>query len=136
MSILSSDIFFRKDLIDVSFICQNGQIDNLLAEIEESLLNSLFSEVGEITATPQAELVNVLKYFAFIEIMTNITNDFNGDYAKSYYANILSSNPELAQNMINNRLTQANVRAFRQVNKFELEGWEIFEEYKDLSNYL
>ena len=35
--ILNSAIFFQGDIIDLSFVCNNGQIDNLLSNVEEVL---------------------------------------------------------------------------------------------------
>jgi len=134
--ILNSSIFFQNDIIDLSFVCNNGQIDNLLSMVEDVLLERIFEEVGEVDETPQTELVNVLKYFAFVEMMTHITNDFSAKYVKSYFANILSENPTLAFEMTRNRITQARVYAYREVQKFELDGWEIYDEYYDLCNYL
>jgi len=91
--------------------------------------------VGEIENPAQTELVNVLKYFAFVEMMTAITNDFNGNYVKSYYANILSNNPTLAFEMTSNKIKQAKIYAYREVKKFKLDGWELYEENYKLSNY-
>lgn len=134
--ILDSSIFFQGDIIDLSFVCNNGQIDNLLSNVEDSIIERIFEEVGTVEETPQTELVNVLKYFAFVEMMTNITNDFNANYAKSYFAQILQSNPTLAFEMTRNRITQARIYAFREVQKFELDGWKICAEYYELCNYL
>ena len=134
--ILSSDIFFRGDIIDLSFVCNNGQIDNLLSNVEDSIIERIFEDVGEVEETPQTELVNVLKYFAFVEMMTNITNDFSANYVKSYFAQILQNNPTLAFEMTRNRITQARVYAFRAVEKFELDGWKIYDEFYDICNYL
>ena len=134
--ILNSDIFFRADIIDLSFVCNNGQIDNLLSDVENSLIKSIFEEVGEVDEEPQTELVNVLKYFAFVEMMTNITNDFSANYVKSYFAQILQNNPTLAFEMTRNRITQARVYAYREVQKFELDGWKIYPEFYELSSYL
>ena len=134
--ILSSGIFFRADIIDLSFVCNDGQIDNLLSDVENSLIESIFEEVGEVDEEPQTELVNVLKYFAFVEMMTNITNDFSANYVKSYFAQILQNNPTLAFEMTRNRITQARVYAFREVEKFELDGWKIYDEFYELCNYL
>jgi hypothetical protein len=133
--ILDPAIFFNGDIIDLSFVCNNGQIDNLLSNVEEVLIDRLFEEVGEIENPAQTELVNVLKYFAFIEMMMAITNDFNGSYAKSYYANILSSNPTLAFEMTYNKIKQAKIYAYREVKKFKLDGWKLYGEYYKLSNY-
>ena len=134
--ILSSGIFFRADIIDLSFVCNDGQIDNLLSDVEYSIIERIFEEVGEVDEEPQTELVNVLKYFAFVEIMTNITNDFSANYVKSYFAQILQNNPTLAFEMTRNRITQARVYAFRAIEKFELDGWKIYNEFYDICNYL
>ena len=134
--ILNSSIFFEGNIIDLSFVCNNGQIDNLLSEVEGSLIDRIFEEVGTVEETPQTELVNVLKYFAFIEMMTAITNDFSAKYVKSYFANILSENPTLAFEMTRNKITQARIYAFREVQKFELDGWKIYAENYELCNYL
>jgi len=133
--ILDPAIFFKGDIIDLSFVCNNGQIDNLLSNVEEVLIDRLFEEVGEVENPPQIELVNVLKYFAFVEMMTAITNDFNGNYVKSYYANILSSNPTLAFEMTFNKIKQAKIYAYREVKKFKLDGWKLYGENYKLSNY-
>jgi hypothetical protein len=133
--ILDPAIFFKGDIIDLSFVCNNGQIDRLLSNVEEVLIDRLFEKVGEIENPAQIELVNVLKYFAFIEMMMAITNDFNGSYAKSYYANILSSNPTLAFEMTFNKIKQAKIYAYREVKKFKLDGWKLYGEYYKLSNY-
>ena len=133
--ILDPAIFFKGDIIDLSFVCNNGQIDNLLSNVEEVLIDRLFEKVGEIESPAQTELVNVLKYFAFVEMMTAITNDFNGNYVKSYYANILSNNPTLAFEMTSNKIKQAKIYAYREVKKFKLDGWELYEENYKLSNY-
>jgi len=133
--ILDPAIFFKGDIIDLSFVCNNGQIDNLLSNVEEVLIDRLFEKVGEVESPAQTELVNVLKYFAFIEMMTAITNDFNGNYVKSYYANILSNNPTLAFEMTSNKIKQAKIYAYREVKKFKLDGWELYEENYKLSNY-
>lgn len=133
--ILDPAIFFQGDIIDLSFVCNNGQIDNLLSNVEEVLIDRLFEEVGEIENPAQTELVNVLKYFAFIEMMTAITNDFNGNYVKSYYANILANNPTLAFEMTSNKIKQAKIYAYREVKKFKLDGWKLYEENYKLSNY-
>ena len=133
--ILDPAIFFKGDIIDLSFVCNNGQIDNLLSNVEEVLIDRLFEKVGEIENPPQTELVNVLKYFAFVEMMTAITNDFNGSYVKSYYANILSNNPTLAFEMTANKIKQAKIYAYREVNKFKLDGWKLYRENYRLSNY-
>ena len=135
MMILDPAIFFRGDIIDLSFVCNNGQIDRLLSNVEEVLIDRLFEKVGEIENPAQTELVNVLKYFAFIEMMTAITNDFNGKYVKSYYANILSNNPTLAFEMVSNKIKQAKIYAYREVNKFKLDGWKLYGENYKLSNY-
>jgi hypothetical protein len=135
MMILDPAIFFKGDIIDLSFVCNNGQIDNLLSNVEEVLIDRLFEKVGEIENPAQTELVNVLKYFVFIEMMMAITNDFNGSYAKSYYANILSSNPTLAFEMTFNKIKQAKIYAYREVKKFKLDGWKLYGEYYKLSNY-
>ena len=134
--ILDPAIFFKGDIIDLSFVCNNGQIDNLLSNVEEVLIDRLFEKVGEVESPAQIELVNVLKYFAFIEMMTAITNDFNGNYVKSYYANILSNNPTLAFEMTSNKIKQAKIYAYREVQKFKLDGWEIYESNYKISNYL
>lgn len=134
--ILTEAIFFQNDIVDLSFVCNNGQIGNLLSNVEESIIERLFEKVGEVEETPQTELVNVLKYFAFIEMMINITNDFSAKYVKSYYANILSENPTLAFEMTRNRITQARIYAFREVQKFELDGWKIYAENYEICNYL
>ena len=134
--ILSSDIFFRGNIIDLSFVCNNGQIDNLLSNVEDSIIERIFEDVGEVEETPQPELVNVLKYFAFVEMITNITNDFSANYVKSYFAQFLQNNPTLAFEMTRNRITQARVYAFRAVEKFELDGWKIYDEFYDICNYL
>ena len=133
--ILNSAIFFQGDIIDLSFVCNNGQIDNLLSNVEDVLIGRLFEKVGEVENPVQIELVNVLKYFAFIEMMTSITNDFNGDYAKSYFANILSNNPTLAFEMTLNKIKQAKIYAYREVQKFKLEGWKLYKENYEISNY-
>ena len=133
--ILSEDIFFKNDIIDLSFVCNNGQIVNLLSNVEEVLIDRLFEKVGEVENPAQVELVNVLKYFAFIEMMTAITNDFNGNYVKSYFANILSNNPTLAFEMTSSKIKQAKIYAYREVNKFNLDGWELYKENYELSNY-
>ena len=133
--ILNSAIFFQGDIIDLSFVCNNGQIDNLLSNVEDVLIDRLFEKVGEVENPVQIELVNVLKYFAFVEMMTAITNDFNGDYAKSYFANILSNNPTLAFEMTLNKIKQAKIYAYREVQKFKLDGWKLYEENYELSNY-
>ena len=134
--ILSSDIFFRGDIIDLSFVCNNGQIDNLLSQVEDAIIDAIFEEQGEIDEDPQPELVNVLKYFAFVEMMINITNDFSANYVKSYFAQILQNNPTLAFEMTRNKITQARISAYREVQKFELDGWKIYAEYYELCNYL
>ena len=133
--VLNSTIFFKGDIIDLSFVCNNGQIDNLLSNVEEVLIDRLFEKVGEVENPVQIELVNVLKYFAFIEMMTAITNDFNGNYVKSYFANILSNNPTLAFEMTLNKIKQAKIYAFREVQKFKVEGWKLYKENYELSNY-
>lgn len=133
--ILNSAIFFKGDIIDLSFVCNNGQIDNLLSNVEDVLIDRLFEKVGEVENPVQLELVNVLKYFAFVEMMTAITNDFNGDYAKSYFANILSSNPTLAFEMTLSKIKQAKIYAYREVQKFKVEGWKLYKENYELSNY-
>ena len=133
--ILNSAIFFKGDIIDLSFVCNNGQIDNLLSTVEEVLIDRLFEKVGEVENPVQIELVNVLKYFAFVEMMTAITNDFNGNYVKSYFANILSNNPTLAFEMTLNKIKQAKIYAFREVQKFKLDGWKLYKENYELSNY-
>ena len=133
--ILNSAIFFKGDIIDLSFVCNNGQIDNLLSNVEEVLIDRLFEKVGEVENPVQIELVNVLKYFAFVEMMTSITNDFNGNYVKSYFANILSNNPTLAFEMTLNKIKQAKIYAFREVQKFKVEGWKLYKENYELSNY-
>lgn len=133
--ILNSAIFFKGDIIDLSFVCNNGQIDNLLSNVEEVLIDRLFEKVGEVENPVQIELVNVLKYFAFVEMMTAITNDFNGNYVKSYFANILSNNPTLAFEMTLNKIKQAKIYAFREVQKFKVEGWKLYKENYELSNY-
>ena len=133
--ILNSAIFFKGDIIDLSFVCNNGQIDNLLSNVEEVLIDRLFEKVGEVGNPVQIELVNVLKYFAFVEMMTAITNDFNGNYVKSYFANILSNNPTLAFEMTLNKIKQAKIYAFREVQKFKVEGWKLYKENYELSNY-
>jgi len=135
MMILDPAIFFKGDIIDLSFVCNNGQIDNLLSNVEEVLIDRLFEKVGEVENPAQIELVNVLKYFAFVEMMTAITNDFNGSYVKSYYANILSNNPTLAFEMTSNKIKQAKIYAYREVKKFKLDGWKLYEENYKLSNY-
>jgi hypothetical protein len=135
MMILDPAIFFRGDIIDLSFVCNDGQIDRLLSNVEEVLIDRLFEKVGEIENPAQIELVNVLKYFAFVEMMTAITNDFNGSYVKSYYANILSNNPTLAFEMTSNKIKQAKIYAYREVKKFKLDGWELYRENYKLSNY-
>ena len=135
MMILDPAIFFKGDIIDLSFVCNNGQIDNLLSNVEEVLIDRLFEKVGEVENPAQIELVNVLKYFAFVEMMTAITNDFNGNYVKSYYANILSNNPTLAFEMTYNKIKQAKIYAYREVKKFKLDGWKLYEENYRLSNY-
>ena len=135
MMILDPAIFFRGDIIDLSFVCNNGQIDNLLSNVEEVLIDRLFEKVGEIENPAQTELVNVLKYFAFVEMMIAITNDFNGNYVKSYYANILANNPTLAFEMTYNKIKQAKIYAYREVKKFKLDGWELYGENYKLSNY-
>lgn len=134
--ILNSGIFFQGDIIDLSFVCNNGQIDNLLSMVEDSLIDRLFEEVGEIDEEPQTELVNVLKFFAFVEMMINITNDFSAKYVKSYFANILAENPTLAFEMTRNRITQAKIYAYNEVQKFELDGWRLYPENYELCNYL
>ena len=134
--ILSSDIFFRGDIIDLSFVCNNGQIDNLLSQVEDAIIDAIFEEQGEIDEDPQPELVNVLKYFAFVEMMINITNDFSANYVKSYFAQILQNNPTLAFEMTRNKITQARISAYREVQKFELDGWKIYAENYELCNYL
>ena len=134
--ILNPDIFFNGDLIDLSFVCNNGQIDNLLLNIEESLYDEIFEEVGTLDVPTQSEIVNVLKYFVFVEMMTAITNDFNANYVKSYFANILQNNPTLAFEMTRNKITQAKIYAYREVQKFELDGWKIYDEFYELSSYL
>lgn len=134
--ILDPAIFFRGDIIDLSFVCNNGQIDNLLSNVEEVLIDRLFEKVGVVENPAQTELVNVLKYFAFIEMMMAITNDFNGSYVKSYYANILSNNPTLAFEMVRNKIAQAKVHAYNEVQKFKLDGWKIYEGNYKISNYL
>ena len=134
--ILNSSIFFEGNIIDLSFVCNNGQIDNLLSEVENSLIDRIFEKVGTVDETPQTELVNVLKYFAFVEMMTAITNDFSAKYVKSYFANILSENPTLAFEMTRNKITQARVFAYGQVQEFELDGWKIYAENYELCNYL
>lgn len=134
--ILNSSIFFKGDIIDLSFVCNDGQIDNLLSNVEGSLIERLFKEIGEINEPPQLELVNVLKYFAFVEMMTAITNDFSAKYVKSYFANILSENPTLAFEMTRNKITQAKVLAYQEVKKFKLEGWKIYDEHYEICNYL
>ncbi len=133
--ILDPAIFFKGDIIDLSFVCNNGQIDNLLSNVEEVLIDRLFEKVGEVENPVQIELVNVLKYFAFIEMMIAITNDFNGNYIKSYYANILSNNPTLAFEMTLNKIKQAKIYAYREVKKFKLDGWKLYRENYELSNY-
>ena len=133
--ILNSAIFFKGDIIDLSFVCNNGQIDNLLSNVEEVLIDRLFEKVGEVENPVQIELVNVLKYFAFVEMMTAITNDFNGNYVKSYFANILSNNPTLAFEMTLNKIKQAKIYAFREVQKFKVEDWKLYKENYELSNY-
>ena len=133
--IIDPAIFFKGDIIDLSFVCNNGQIDNLLSNVEEVLIDRLFEKVGEVESPAQTELVNVLKYFAFVEMMTAITNDFNGNYVKSYYANILSNNPTLAFEMTFNKIKQAKIYAYREVKKFKLDGWKLFKENYELSNY-
>jgi len=133
--ILDPAIFFKGDIIDLSFVCNDGQIDRLLSNVEEVLIDRLFEKVGEVENPPQIELVNVLKYFAFVEMMTAITNDFNGNYVKSYYANILSSNPTLAFEMTFNKIKQAKIYAYREVKKFKLDGWKLYGENYKLSNY-
>ena len=133
--ILNSAIFFQGDIIDLSFVCNNGQIDNLLSNVEDVLIDRLFEKVGEVENPVQPELVNALKYFAFVEMMTAITNDFNGDYAKSYFANILSNNPTLAFEMTLNKIKQAKIYAYREVQKFKLDGWKLYRENYELSNY-
>ena len=134
--ILDPAIFFKGDIIDLSFVCNNGQIDNLLSNVEEVLIDRLFEKVGEVENPVQIELVNVLKYFAFIEMMIAITNDFNGSYVKSYYANILANNPTLAFEMVRNKIAQAKVHAYNEVQKFKLDGWKIHEGNYKISNYL
>jgi len=133
--ILDPAIFFKGDIIDLSFVCNNGQIDNLLSNVEEVLIDRLFEEAGEVENPAQTELVNILKYFAFVVMMTAITNDFNGNYVKSYYANILSNNPTLAFEMTSNKIKQAKIYAYREVKKFKLNGWKLYEENYKLSNY-
>jgi len=133
--ILDPAIFFKGDIIDLSFVCNDGQIDRLLSNVEEVLIDRLFEKVGEVESPAQTELVNVLKYFAFVEMMTAITNDFNGSYVKSYYANILSSNPTLAFEMTFNKIKQAKIYAYREVKKFKLDGWKLYGENYKLSNY-
>ena len=133
--ILDSSIFFQGDIIDLSFVCNNGQIDNLLSNVEGSIKERIFEEIGTVEETPQTELVNVLKYFAFVEMMIFITNDFSAKYVKSYFANILSENPTLAFEMTRNRITQARIYAFREVQKFKLDGWKLYKENYELSNY-
>ena len=133
--ILDPAIFFRGDIIDLSFVCNNGQIDNLLSNVEEVLIDRLFEKVGTVENPAQTELVNVLKYFAFVEMMIAITNDFNGNYVKSYYANILANNPTLAFEMVYNKIKQAKIYAYREVNKFKLDGWKLYGENYKLSNY-
>lgn len=133
--ILDPAIFFKGDIIDLSFVCNNGQIDNLLSNVEDVLIDRLFEKVGEVENPPQIELVNVLKYFAFVEMMTAITNDFNGKYVKSYYANILANNPTLAFEMTYNKIKQAKIYAYREVKKFKLDGWKLYGENYKLSNY-
>ena len=135
MMILDPAIFFRGDIIDLSFVCNDGQIDNLLSNVEEVLIDRLFEKVGEVENPAQIELVNVLKYFAFVEMMTAITNDFNGNYVKSYYANILANNPTLAFEMTYNKIKQAKIYAYREVCKFKLDGWKLYRENYKLSNY-
>jgi hypothetical protein len=120
----------------LSFVCNDGQIDNLLVDVENSVIERIFEEVGTVEETPQTELVNVLKYFAFVEMMIHITNDFSAKYVKSYFANILSENPTLAFEMTRNKITQARVYAYREVQKFELDGWKIYDENYELCNYL
>ena len=135
MMILDPAIFFKGDIIDLSFVCNDGQIDRLLSNVEEVLIDRLFEKVGEVENPAQIELVNVLKYFAFVEMMIAITNDFNGNYVKSYYANILSNNPTLAFEMTYNKIKQAKIYAYREVKKFKLDGWKLYEENYKLSNY-
>ncbi len=136
MMILDPAIFFRGDIIDLSFVCNNGQIDNLLSNVEDVLIDRLFEKVGEVENPAQIELVNVLKYFAFVEMMIAITNDFNGSYTKSYYAQILQANPTLAFEMVRNKIAQAKVYAYNEVQKFKLDGWKIYESNYKISNYL
>ena len=68
-------------------------------------------------------------------MMIAITNDFNGNYVKSYFANILSSNPTLAFEMTLNKIKQAKIYAYREVQKFKVEGWKLYKENYELSNY-
>ena len=134
--ILDPAIFFKGDIIDLSFVCNNGQIDNLLSQVEASLVERLFEEIGEIETPPQQQLVDVLKFFAFIEMLVAITNDFSANYVKSYYAQILQANPTLAFEMVRNKIAQAKVHAYSEVQKFKLDGWEIYESNYKISNYL
>ena len=46
--ILDPAIFFKGDIIDLSFVCNNGQIGNLLSNVEEVLIDRLFEKVGEV----------------------------------------------------------------------------------------
>jgi hypothetical protein len=135
--ILSSEIFFRGDVIDLSFVCNYGQIDILLEQVETNLINTMFDEVGEIEGgTEYTELIEVLKYFAFVEMMFLIVNDFNGSYTKSYYANVLSQNPTLANEMTTNRIQIAKNYAYVSCQKFDFEGWKLNESYLKITNFV
>lgn len=134
--ILDTQLFFQNDIIDLSFVCNNGQIDNLLNQVEGYLFSHMFEVVGALTDPPQPELINLLKYWAFIEMMRNISNDFNGEYSNTYYSNILANNPTLAYEMASNREKQALQYAYDEAIRFNLDGWKLKKEYKKIVNYL
>lgn len=137
MNILNKEIFFKNDIVDLSFICQNDKgLDDLIFQIEKVAVENLFLQLGEIDQNNLPFLQDVLKYYVFIILLRQITNNFNGVNFDSFFWKVkINMGNDVSLAMIYDRIFLAEKFLLSKCKKFKVEGFFIKNSFKNVNFY-
>lgn len=137
MNILNKEIFFKNDIVDLSFICQNNKgLDDLIYQIEKVAVENLFLQLGEITQDNLPFLQDVLKYYVFDILLRQIINNFNGVNFDSFFWKVkINMGNDVSLAMLHDRIILAEKFLLSKCKKFNVEGFVIKNSFKNVNYY-
>lgn len=137
MNILNKEIFFKNDIVDLSFICQNNKgLDDLISQIEKVAVENLFLQLGEINQDNLPFLQDVLKYYVFNILLRQIINNFNGVNFDSFFWKVkINMGNDVSLAMLHDRIILSEKFLLSKCKKFKVDGFEIKNSFKNVNYY-